>query len=87
MINDKDLNDARNAWGNGIILISKTFDEKGIEEATIIANKVSLPQNLIHDKAYAKKEHIINGMIVDGIATVKVFKKACPIPSLNKTSL
>ena len=37
MINDKDLNDARNAWGNGIILISKTYDEKGIEEATIIA--------------------------------------------------
>ena len=40
MINDKDLNDARNAWGNGIILISKTYDEKGIEEATIIAKKV-----------------------------------------------
>ncbi len=40
MINVKDLNDARNAWGNGIILISKTYDEKGIEEATVIAKKV-----------------------------------------------
>ena len=40
MINEKDMNNARNAWGNGIILISKTFDEQGIEEATIVANKI-----------------------------------------------
>ena len=40
MINEKDMNNARNAWGDGIILISKTFDEKGIEEATIIAEKI-----------------------------------------------
>ena len=40
MINDKDLNEARNAWGNSIILISKTYDEKGIKEATVIAKKV-----------------------------------------------
>ena len=33
------MNDARNAWGDGIILISKTYDEKGIEEATVIAKK------------------------------------------------
>ena len=39
MINKKDMDDARNAWGNGIILISKTYDEKGIEEATVIAKK------------------------------------------------
>ena len=39
MINEKDMNNARDAWGDGIILISKTFDEKGIEEATIIAKK------------------------------------------------
>ena len=39
MINKKDMNDARNAWGDGIILISKTYDEKGIEEATVIAKK------------------------------------------------
>ncbi len=40
MINENDMNNARNAWGNGIILISKTFDEKGIEKATIVANKI-----------------------------------------------
>ena len=40
MINEKDMNNARNAWGDGIISISKTFDEKGIEEATIIAKKI-----------------------------------------------
>ena len=40
MINKKDMNKARNAWGDGLILISKTYDEKGIEEATIIAKKI-----------------------------------------------
>tara|TARA_B100001057_G_scaffold407972_1_gene422038 strand:+ start:1789 stop:2259 length:471 start_codon:yes stop_codon:yes gene_type:complete len=40
MINDKDLNDACNAWGDGIILISKTYDEKGINEATVVAKKI-----------------------------------------------
>ena len=29
----------------------------------------------------------IKGITVDGIATVNVFKKACPTPSLNNTSL
>ena len=33
MINNKDMDDARNAWGDGIISISKTYEEKGIEEA------------------------------------------------------
>jgi hypothetical protein len=40
MINNKDIDDARNAWGNGIILISKTYDEAGIEKAIIIAEKI-----------------------------------------------
>ena len=40
MINEKDLTDARNAWGDGVILISKTYDEKGIDDAFIIANKI-----------------------------------------------
>ncbi len=40
MINKKDIDDARNAWGNGIILISKTYDEAGIEKAIITAKKV-----------------------------------------------
>jgi hypothetical protein len=30
---------------------------------------------------------MIKGIIVEGIATVRVFKNACPTPSLNKTSL
>ena len=45
-------------------------------EAIIIANKVSLPKNFIQDKAYAKNEHIMSGISVEGIATVKVFIKA-----------
>ncbi len=40
MINEKDLTDARNAWGDGVILISKTYDEKGIDDAFIVANKI-----------------------------------------------
>tara|TARA_B100000579_G_C22817694_1_gene848819 strand:- start:1524 stop:1994 length:471 start_codon:yes stop_codon:yes gene_type:complete len=40
MINDKDMSDARKAWGDGIILISKTYDENGIEEATAVAKKI-----------------------------------------------
>ena len=40
MINNKDIDDARNAWGNGIILISKTYDEAGIEKAIITAEKI-----------------------------------------------
>ena len=51
MINDKDLNDARNAWGNGIILISKTYDEKGIEEATKIAKKALKNNSKLKDEA------------------------------------
>ena len=40
MINNKDIDDARNAWGNGIILISKTYEEEGIEKATVTAKKI-----------------------------------------------
>ncbi len=40
MINEKDLTDARNAWGDGVILISKTYDEEGIDNAFIIAKKI-----------------------------------------------
>ena len=36
---------------------------------------MSLPKNLIQDNAYAKKEHIIKGIIVEGKDTVKVFNK------------
>ncbi len=39
MINEKDLNDVLNAWGDGIILISKTYDEKGIDETSKVAKK------------------------------------------------
>ena len=40
MINEKDLNDVLNAWGDGIILISKTYDEKGIDETSTVAKKI-----------------------------------------------
>tara|TARA_B100000902_G_scaffold7400_1_gene9494 strand:+ start:1836 stop:2309 length:474 start_codon:yes stop_codon:yes gene_type:complete len=39
-ITNKDLLEAREAWGCGIISISKTYDTKGIAEATLEANKV-----------------------------------------------
>ena len=40
MINEKDLNDVLNAWGDGIILISKTYDEKGFDETSKVAKKI-----------------------------------------------
>ena len=33
-ISEKDLFDARTAWGNGLLEISKTFETQGIEMAT-----------------------------------------------------
>ena len=42
----------------------------------MLANKISRPKNFIHAKAYAKKEHIVNGINVDGRATTIVFKNA-----------
>ncbi len=37
-ISEKDLFDARTAWGNGLIEISKTFENEGIEMATSLAS-------------------------------------------------
>ena len=37
-ISEKDLFDARTAWGNGLIEISETFENEGIEMATSIAS-------------------------------------------------
>ena len=37
-ISEKDLFDARTAWGNGLIEISETFENEGIEIATTIAS-------------------------------------------------
>ena len=37
-IQEKDLLDARIAWGNGLINISKTFETEGIEGATSVAS-------------------------------------------------
>ena len=39
IISEKELADARVAWGEGIILISKSYNEKGIDEATTVANE------------------------------------------------
>ena len=57
------------------------------KDAITIAKRVSLPKNCIQDNAYAKKEQIIRGIRVEGMATAKVLMNACPIPSLNNTSL
>ena len=37
-ISEKDLFDARTAWGNGLIEISETFENEGIEMATSLAS-------------------------------------------------
>ena len=37
-IQEKDLSDARIAWGNGLIKVSKTFEIEGIERATSVAS-------------------------------------------------
>ena len=39
-ISEKDLFDARTAWGNGLIEISKTFETEGIEMARKVAGKM-----------------------------------------------
>jgi len=40
IINEKEIMKARIAWGDGIILISKAFDQGGISNATSVANAV-----------------------------------------------
>ena len=39
-ISEKDVFDARTAWGNGLIEISKTFETEGIEMARKVAGKM-----------------------------------------------
>ena len=39
-ISEKDLFDARTAWGNGLIEISKIFETEGIEMATSVASEM-----------------------------------------------
>ena len=39
-VQEKDLSNARIAWGDSLIKISKTFETKGIEEATSVANNM-----------------------------------------------
>ena len=38
-INEIEISDARQAWGEGLINISKTFDNEGINKAKILANE------------------------------------------------
>ena len=50
---------------------------KGTTKAAItVASNKSLPKNLIHVREYAKKEQIIRGIKVEGIATANVLIKA-----------
>mgnify|MGYP003308142911 CR=1 FL=1 len=39
-INENELADARGAWGNGMIAISKAYEKSGIDDATIVANEM-----------------------------------------------
>ena len=39
-VQEKDLSNARIAWGDSLIKISKTFETKGIEEATSVASNM-----------------------------------------------
>ena len=39
-ISEKDLFDARTAWGNGLLEISETFQTEGIETATSVASEM-----------------------------------------------
>ena len=39
-ISEKDLFDAKTAWGNGLIEISKIFETEGIEMATLVASEM-----------------------------------------------
>ena len=36
-INETELAEARNAWGEGLVAISKAYDDKGIEGARNVA--------------------------------------------------
>ena len=40
LINEKELSNARIAWGKGIVEISASYEREGIEGATLVANKV-----------------------------------------------
>ncbi len=40
MIKEEDLTKARVAWGDGIIAISKAYEEQGIQKATATANLI-----------------------------------------------
>ena len=39
-INENDLANARSAWGEGMIAISQAYKKKGIDQATVVANKM-----------------------------------------------
>ena len=39
-INENDLANARSAWGEGMIAISQAYEKKGIDQATVVANKM-----------------------------------------------
>ena len=39
-INENDLANARSAWGESLIEISQAYEKKGIDQATVVANKM-----------------------------------------------
>ena len=38
IIDEKEISEARNSWGEGLIAISNAFESGGIEQATLVAN-------------------------------------------------
>ena len=40
IIDEKEISEARNSWGEGLIAISYAFESGGIEQATLVANDI-----------------------------------------------
>ena len=52
---------------------------------TTTTNRMFRPGNDIHENAYAAKDAIATGMMVDGITMNRLLMNACPIPAWLKT--
>ena len=40
IIDEKEISEARNSWGEGLIAISNAFESGGIDQATLVANDI-----------------------------------------------
>ena len=68
-INEEQLREARLAWGNGVIAISKAYEELDITEAKIIANDfldvAVITDSKLRTKKTIKKLKNIAGRILE----------------------